>query len=218
MTSLFKRARKSRAAIVIAATVIAVPVLGAVAYAAIPAGDGTVNACYATGSLLGPPKGTVRVVDEGERCRANELALQWNQAGQPGPQGPQGLQGPEGAQGAPGPAGPIGPTGPVGPQGPKGDTGPAGPSGLSGYQVLYASTTDEPAQFKSKVIWCPAGKLALGGGASISGPALAVLHTSVPNGDGIGPATPGWFAGAQTVTSSSQGWTLTVFTICANRP
>jgi hypothetical protein len=149
----------------------------------------------------------VRVVDEGERCRTNELALQWNQTGPPG---------------TPGPVGPVGPTGPVGPagaQGPKGDTGPAGPaSGLSGYEIRRATSENNNVQFKSKVIWCPTGKVALGGGAGVSGPAAAVLNTSIPNSLGNDGATPGWFAGGQTVSPGPETWSLSVFVICVNQP
>ena len=67
---------------------------GGIAYAAIPSSDGVIHGCYATsGTVLGPPKGSVRVVDEGERCRSNERALVWNQTGPQGPQGPPGVVG-----------------------------------------------------------------------------------------------------------------------------
>lgn len=40
-----------------------------IAYAAIPSADGTVYACYNTGSLLSP-KGTVRVVENASSCNS----------------------------------------------------------------------------------------------------------------------------------------------------
>ena len=69
-----------------------------IGYAAIPADDGTIAACYGNGSRL------IRVIDTdaGETCRPNETPLTWNIEGQQGPPGPQGEPGPEGP---PGPAG-----------------------------------------------------------------------------------------------------------------
>jgi type VI secretion system secreted protein Hcp len=69
----------------------------AVATGAIPAGDGTVRACYATNANLTRTKGDVRVVDEGDSCKANEKELSWNQRGQAGEPGPPGPPGPAGS-------------------------------------------------------------------------------------------------------------------------
>lgn len=75
---------------------------GAVAAAAVPEADGVINGCYSTkGSLFGSPKGSLRVIDEGEMCRSSERALPWNQQGPQGEKGDPGLQGPTGP---PGPA------------------------------------------------------------------------------------------------------------------
>ncbi len=91
---------------------------GAIAMAAIPAADGTVNACFKNNS------GDLRVVDvPGDSCKPNETAITWNQTGLQGPPGPAG---PPGRQGEPGPQGPQGPKGDTGPQGPQGPAGPAG--------------------------------------------------------------------------------------------
>lgn len=65
---------------------------GAVALAAIPDADGTINGCYAK-------RGDLRVVDQAGACLGSESAISWNQAGVPGPQGPAGPEGPEGPQG-----------------------------------------------------------------------------------------------------------------------
>lgn len=103
--------------------------LAGAAYAAIPAGDGTVNACYATGHGLTYTKGELRTVDEGEACRRYERPLTWNLKGRTGDAGPQGLQGPQGDAGPQGLQGPKGDTGAQGPAGPAGAPGPAGPPG-----------------------------------------------------------------------------------------
>ncbi|HEY3632871.1 MAG TPA: hypothetical protein VGL21_18360 [Jatrophihabitantaceae bacterium] len=105
-------------------------VVGAVAYAAIPDPSGKINGCYtAAASLLGPAKGSLRVVDAGERCRSGETALAWSQVG---PQGPAGATGATGAPGATGLTGPAGPTGPAGAAGAPGQPGPAGARGPAG--------------------------------------------------------------------------------------
>src|SRR3712207_4936063 len=87
--------------------------LSGAAVAAIPGSDGVIRACYDNHS------GSLHVIDteDGETCRKQETALDWNR------RGPQGEAGP---QGEIGPAGPQGETGPAGPAGPRGETGERG--------------------------------------------------------------------------------------------
>jgi hypothetical protein len=81
---------------------------GGVAYAAIPAADGTITGCYtAANSVLGMPKGSLRVVDDAAHCRRNEQPLTWNQVGPKGDPGPAGEKGEQGSQGETGPPGPA---------------------------------------------------------------------------------------------------------------
>lgn len=89
------------------------------ASAAIPDPTGVIHACR--GNALG----LIRVIDpaNGQQCRANETALDWNNTGPAGVQGDKGATGDAGAAGA---KGVIGDTGPVGSKGPTGDAGPAG--------------------------------------------------------------------------------------------
>lgn len=79
-------------------------VVGTVAYAAIPDGNGVIHGCYDGRT------GVLRVVDTStsQTCRTNETALDWNQTGPQGPAGPAGAAGPQGETGATGPAGPAG--------------------------------------------------------------------------------------------------------------
>jgi type VI secretion system secreted protein Hcp len=97
-------------------TVAALGAGSAIAVAAIPGDDGSINGCYSKAN------GDLRVVENGADCRRRETPIQWSQRG---PAGPQGI---------PGPAGP------------KGDAGPAGPAGnagiLIGGQALNAGTAD----------------------------------------------------------------------------
>jgi hypothetical protein len=105
---------------VIAAGIVVACALGVTAavQASIPDGGGVIHGCYTKTSLGQNPPGAVRVVDTalGQRCNANEVALNWSQTGPPGPQGPQG------------------------PQGPKGTTGPQGPKGDPGANAYFAGT------------------------------------------------------------------------------
>ena len=95
----YASSRRGRLLALAAGAVLVVSV--GVAYAAIPAADGTIDGCYISG------QGQLRVIDAegGETCKNNETALSWNE------------------QGAPGATGPAGPAGPQGPKGDKGDKG-----------------------------------------------------------------------------------------------
>ncbi|HEY3714942.1 MAG TPA: collagen-like protein [Jatrophihabitantaceae bacterium] len=132
-----RRALRSRVTIAAATAMLTASVAGAVAYAAIPDANGQVNGCYATSNtLLGPAKGSLRVVDPGERCRSGETAIAWSQVGPQGPPGVAGPTGPQGATGLQGTTGPTGPQGATGPVGPQGDTGPAGRDGSPLWAVV----------------------------------------------------------------------------------
>jgi hypothetical protein len=85
--------------------------------------------------------------------------------------GETGAPGPAGAPGQPGVPGLPGPTGPTGPQ------GPTGASGITGYQVVGSGTVSVGAlQTVRKVVTCPTGKRALGGGVE----GYAILSSSFP--------------------------------------
>lgn len=102
-------------------------VLGAVAgataaaIAAVPGGDGVINACYEVGrdgttpTTSGP---NVRIIDPsaGQTCNPpagaaqTERPLSWNVSGPPGPEGAAGSPGAQGASGPQGAGGPAGST------------------------------------------------------------------------------------------------------------
>lgn len=73
-------------------------VLGGLAWADIPAADGTITGCYKS-------SGGLRLVDAADECKLSETAITWNAEGEPGPQGSPGPQGEPGPQGSPGPQG-----------------------------------------------------------------------------------------------------------------
>ena len=112
---------RTRTRTILVGLVVAAALVGGVAWAtgtisSVVAADGTINGCYraANGDDEKAGQGQLRVVPAAERCKKNELAIQWSQQG---PKGERGLQGIQGA---------------VGPQGAKGDTGAQGVAGLAG--------------------------------------------------------------------------------------
>jgi len=106
---------------------LALALIGASAMTlAAAASTGVIYACVNNSS------GTIHMVTADDTCKANEVALSWNQQGPAGDTGPQGAKGDTGPQGPLGAAGPQGPAGATGPQGLTGATGPQGPAGQAG--------------------------------------------------------------------------------------
>jgi hypothetical protein len=94
-----------------------------------------------------------------------------------GQDGPVGPAGPQGAAGPVGPAGPAGPQGDPGAQGPAGAAGPAGaqgPAGAAGtFSVAACARVESAPKFLNSFytdisVACPAGKLPVTGGYSLS--------------------------------------------------
>ena len=161
---------------------------------------GVIHACYQK------VNGQLRVIDtsKGGTCRPSESALSWNQTG------------PTGAKGA---TGASGPTGPSGPAGPTGATGPTGPSGVSGYEVVSKFVIGSNQEVDGEAL-CPSGKVALGGGASVSG----LINNSNNGQDGLGPdliasdidtVNNGWAAAAFAAASYAGQFDLTIHVVCA---
>jgi len=100
-----QRVRRTAVKVVLP-TSVALGAGAAIAYAAIPAADGTIGACYV-------PNQSVRFVDGPDNCRTStaegaEQFLRFNQTGPRGLEGPAGQAGPAGAAGAPGAPGGLG--------------------------------------------------------------------------------------------------------------
>jgi hypothetical protein len=153
------RFKPSRRTVVVGTVVVSALSVSGVAYAATTSNN-VVHSCYATTG------GAVRI---SSTCTSKEKALAWNIQGPQGLQGPRGDTGPKGATGARGATGPKGATGATGGAGPQGIPGAAG--GLSGYQVVtkdgdYTEETGGFVKFVGDAAVCPAGKVAVGGGAS----------------------------------------------------
>lgn len=110
--------------------------------------------------------------------------------------------------------------GPQGPQGDKGDSGPVGPQGLqgerglpgvSGYEIVSSTSAFTSDSGQETFAECPAGKVALGGGAAIFGGVTSIaLHWSQPLGDGSG-----WDAAAHEVVSTPDSWRVAAYAVCA---
>jgi hypothetical protein len=130
--------RRPSPALAVALAALVVAAAGG-AMAAIPAGDGTIQACY---SKIG---GGLRVIDPDSnnvfmrRCNGTESALSFSQ------RGPQGIQGIQGIQGVPGPPGTNGTNGTNGTDGKDGAQGPPGPATLP--RVVTAQGGDGSVPF-----------------------------------------------------------------------
>jgi hypothetical protein len=118
-------------------------------------------------------------------------------------QGPAGPQGETGPQGVPGPEGPAGPTGPAGADGADG--------GLAGYEIVTGSPVAVGGlEVATAAANCPAEKLAIGGGVSVTDPALAGLMVeSRPLALG-----GGWSVSVYNDTEDPTS--ITPYAVCAN--
>ncbi|OKJ79422.1 hypothetical protein AMK32_31440 [Streptomyces sp. CB01883] len=79
---------------------------------------------------------------------------------------------------------------------------------VDGYQVVKLPNANVP-NFQRRTVYCPTGKVAVGGGAEAQG-ADAMLVGSFPTDDGRG-----WIALGRQSAYSSVG--ISVYAICANR-
>jgi hypothetical protein len=98
---------------------------------------------------------------------------------------------------------------PQGPKGDKGEKGDQGPPGLSAREVVLVSTASDSTDFRSITATCPAGKVAVGGGAGVDLFVVAGVTASIPSG------TDSWRASAIEFTPSASAWRLTAYVVCA---
>ena len=110
-------------------------------------------------------------------------------------------------------------------QGPAGDPGPAGPPGLSGVELVRGESEALPTGVLRPSVdvgaSCPAGKVALSGGATLNmSAAFVVLGSPVVPDDGSAPT--GWSSFVTTVSGgslpASSNVVATAYAICASAP
>jgi hypothetical protein len=97
------------------------------------------------------------------------------------------------------------------PAGPAGPAGPQGPPGLSSLQSVFTTGAISSATTRTLTAACPTGKLAIGGGVSVTPvntPGVAISTSYLTN-----PTT--WTASAREVTATSTSWGLNVVVVCA---
>jgi hypothetical protein len=84
--------------------------------------------------------------------------------------------------------------------------------GVTGYQRVLASSDNSTAKNKSAVASCPSGKVAVGGGHTISGsnPGSAVAYSSAPQ------TSTSWRVAAKRTVNISRPWTVTAVAICVD--
>jgi type VI secretion system secreted protein Hcp len=187
-SSTSKRARRLRRAGLIAVpAALALAAGSVVAYASIPASDGTISAC------VGPALGSVRIIDSGASCSKLETPVHWNQKG---PKGDTGATGVTGAKGDTGAAGTTGAQGPQGPAGPAGSSGSGGASAapIIGGEALAGGTADAYLKLEDSSGLIPGDSTAPGYESQIDVKAFSfgVSNTgtgSASGGAGAGKAT-----------------------------
>jgi hypothetical protein len=179
--------------LLIAAAVAAVTFgIASAVQASIPDANGLIHGCYKTNN------GSLRVIDSASSsCAASETPLNWSQ------------RGPTGRKGATGATGPSGPTGASGP--------------ISGYEEVTTETvfTDfsspDPAAYQV-LLYCPAGKQALGGGATVGWyGAAGYIQLGFVAQDGPTATGTGWSVLAEQPTSPAvTQMPVHVSVLCAN--
>lgn len=188
-----------KSAVVAGGALLLVGAGAGIARATIPS-DNTLTACYAKAG------GAVRLVDPAVACKSSEKRIAWNV------RGPQGIPGTAGVNGT---------------NGTDGTDGTDGVDGVSGYQVV-TKDFDQVEEFGGGSITtillevsCPAGKVAIGGGASgtlhDANSTLGQADLSESHPSTFDSAT--WVVGMSTLNGSTlaqgQGISGRLYAVCA---
>ncbi|MBS1212542.1 MAG: hypothetical protein H6R26_1159, partial [Proteobacteria bacterium] len=133
-----------------------------------------------------------------------------------GPQGPKGATGAAGAPGPKGDKGDKGDPGSTGPQGLKGDPGPQGskgdPGGLSGLHQVTKDIDVGELNYITHNIDCPAGEVALGGGAwAFTDPRPYESPPQIYQSAAVGPSR--WQV--KIYNASGRTWSYRIMATCA---
>lgn len=108
--------------------------------------------------------------------------------------------------------GPAGPAGPAGPKGDKGDPGAQGPPGMSELSVVTKTSASDSSFSQSAVALCPAGKRAVGGGATTFRPGPITVSKSQPQFVNAQPV--GWVVIAHEIGNFADNWSVTASATC----
>jgi hypothetical protein len=106
---------------------------------------------------------------------------------------------------------------PAGARGPTGDRGSDGAPGVSGLEQVFKSSAVDNSTPKTATATCPAGKRAVGGGATHSNaaPGLVVIDQIQPSDE---HTVPGVVTVGAYETGTTTSWSVTAFALCANVP
>ena len=106
---------------------------------------------------------------------------------------------------------PRGEQGPAGPTGAAGPQGPSGPAGVSGLQKVFETGAINSVATRSLNATCPAGKIAIGGGAAVvpANQAEVAITASYLQNDTT------WRGSARELDSVGSNWSLNVVVVCA---
>jgi hypothetical protein len=104
------------------------------------------------------------------------------------------------------------PAGPTGPEGPAGTAGAVGAVGISDYEIVSGASASGSGTVQGANVSCPAGKKAIGGGATTSVGAVGgpMVQKSRPFDNG-----GGWEATGVEASAYAGNWVTTAWAICA---
>ena len=204
--------RVTRKRVVFLAVLAALVTAGGVAYATIPASDGT--------GIAGPAGPTGPTGATGPTGPAGPVGPQGGKgdtgaAGATGPQGPQGDPGGKGDTGATGATGPQGPQGDpggkgdTGATGPQGATGAAGTPGVSGIQFVTQSVSLSNQSFTTVTALCTGGRKVIAGGFQQSSGDVDILESFAD------PVQNGWSVKGFDHVVGPGGSSFSAFAVCA---
>jgi hypothetical protein len=99
----------------------------------------------------------------------------------------------------------------VGPQGPEGPEGPPGPSLITGWELVTEDFDLPGHDLRSVLVWCPYGKVVLGGGFDVTTD-VQIIH-SAPGGSGY-TGRRQWYIHIYNLTGDTQP--VRAYAICAD--